>query len=158
MPETHHPGPLLRAHPARVDIHIPSPAAAGKPFQNAGLWHAAHANNLRRMMAALGYEEIDHHGAKGDGKGANISFVSYDPLATPGLVPEAVQKYLEEHLTGSAFAALRVFAGAAKAILKVVAGVIPVPPVAVALNGIIVGLSVGEQVIEVLDNTDEAGA
>lgn len=50
----------LRRHPAIVDIAIPAPGVVGIPFAAPRVWHAAHANNLRRMMAKAGFEELDY--------------------------------------------------------------------------------------------------
>ncbi len=114
-----------RLNPAITQIAIPAPGVTGKPFAAPRLWHAAHANNLRKMMSSAGYEEIKYESAENDGRGAVLSFANYSLEAIPGDIPDPVQAYINEHLAGRLLETLRFFANATAGVLDVLDDIFP---------------------------------
>ncbi len=141
-----------RLHPAVVQVAIPSPPAAGKPFQDPAVWHAAHANNLRRMFARAGYDEMKYREPQNDGRGAVITFGSYVVGAVPGVVPDAIQLYLDKHLSGNFIGALRFFVNTTKGILDVLDDIFPA--VAVVTVPAIVALDKVDDALEEIDDKE----
>ena len=143
----------IRQQPAIVQVAIPSPPAAGKPFADPAVWHAAHANNLRRMFARAGYDEMKYREPENDGRGAVISFGSYAVTAVPGVIPDAIQVYLDEHLSGKFLDVLRFFVNTTKGILDVLDDIFPA--VAVVTVPAIVALDKVDDALEALEEGSE---
>lgn len=141
-----------RLHPAKVDVAIPSPVVAGSPFQAPRLWHAAHANNLRRMMARMGYEELNYVEAANDGKGAVLTLGSYAADAVPGVIPTEVQAYLDQHLSGRFLETLRAFVRSAKGIIDIIDDIYP--PAAVVVTPVVVALEMAEDALDSLEEEE----
>lgn len=143
-----------RANPAVTQIAIPSPAVAGKPFAAPRLWHSAHANNLRRMMARAGYEEVKYKEASDDGRGAVIYFANYSVDAVPGVIPEPVQAYLNEHLGNRFLETLQAFVKTTMGVLDVLDDVFPA--VAVVTAPAILALDAADDLLDRIeeDNGD----
>ena len=139
-----------RLNPAVVQIAIPSPAAAGAPpFTDPRVWHSAHANNLRRLMARAGFDEVKYVEPENDGRGAVLYFASYSVDAVPGLVPEPIQKYLEDHLSSRFLQRLRQFAIGVRHALDKLDDLFPVIGVVTGpiIKAIDVGVDVGDEVL-----------
>ena len=116
--------PEVRVHPAALEVHVPSPAAAAKPFEGPRIWHTAHRNNLARMLDAAGWAEVAYE-LHGGGEGATILYESLDPAAVPGKLPEPVQTYLEEHFGSDCFDLFRLLMGAVKLALPLISTLFP---------------------------------
>tara|TARA_R110000822_G_scaffold1950_10_gene9325 strand:+ start:7873 stop:8331 length:459 start_codon:yes stop_codon:yes gene_type:complete len=125
MPDKQLVDSAARLNPAITQIAIPAPGVTGKPFAAPRMWHAAHANNLRKMMAGAGYEEISYVPAENDGRGSVITFANYAIGASPGDIPDPIQSYINEHLAGRLLESLRFFANAAAGVLDVLDDLFP---------------------------------
>jgi len=141
--------PAVRLNPAVLEVSVPSPAQAAVPFQRPRLWHTLHRNNLARMLALAGWEEVGYE-LHGGGEGATIVYESLAPDATPGLLPQPVQDYVEEFFGKDCWDLARTFIGTLRKVLPLIGALFPQAGPALAITTTVAG--VAETVVDTLDD------
>jgi len=142
---------VARKYAAVVEIHVPSPAAAGSPFKRPRFWHSVHRNNLTRMMAKAGWDAARYRLHR-NGEGATLVFHSWDIEASPGEVPEKVQEYIQTHFGRTGWDWAKGVMGGLGPILTAIGAAFPGAGPALTIIGQVAGI--GAKTIDVLDGED----
>jgi len=138
---------VVRKYPASVEIHVPTPAAAGSPFKRPRFWHTLHRNNIARLMYAAGFELAKYRFVSGEG--ASMVFHSWAVESKPGEIPAHVQSYLEAHFGGSGWEYAKAVVNGMKPLLNGIATIFPAAGPAIAIINGILGIAYGA-----MDNID----